>query len=76
MDVASYTVQRWEYGSSQPRANHLGILYDISAQNGLTDLPIWKRGEEVVAIKIAENYEGKYTLPVEIDEKRTIGSSN
>ena len=62
--VSMYCVQRWEYGKSNPRANHLGIIYDIAAQNELNSLPVWKKDGELVVLPIIRNYQGEYTLPV------------
>lgn len=52
LEVALYTVQRWEYGTSQPRANHLGMIYDLAAENGIRKLPMYKKDGIEMMIKI------------------------
>lgn len=73
LDVAPYTIQRWEYGTSQPRANHLGIIHDIAAQNDIGYLPMFKKDDKVVLFELKQNYQGEYTLPIEIRPGRIIG---
>ena len=71
--VSSYTIQRWEYGQSIPRANHLGVLYHIAAQNSVSEVPLWVRDKNPVFVPIDENYRGEYTLPVRVSG-RIIGN--
>ena len=63
VDVATNTIGWWKRGESQPKANYLGILYDIAAQNGMDEFPFYVKDGEVKSMPILENYVGEYTLP-------------